>query len=93
MEGKEPLLQAWSLDFENLGKSRKGELHTLQELLRMLHLDSQLPENEDFILDTPITTEEVYAALKRLRRGSLQALTTYWQSTSEKVEKQWKIGS
>ena len=70
VEGKEPLLQAWSQHFENLAKSCKGELRSLQELdLYMLHLDSQSWENEDFILDTPITTEEVYAALKKLKRG------------------------
>ena len=70
MEDKESLLQAWSLHFGNLAKSRKEELRPLQELdSHMLHLESQSRENEDFILDTPFTTEEVYGALKKLKRG------------------------
>ena len=70
MEGKDSLQHAWSLHFQNLAKSRKEEYRPLQELnLHMFHLDSQSWENEDFILDTPVTIEEVYAALKKLKRG------------------------
>ena len=70
VEDKESLLCAWSRHFENLSKSRRVELPPLQELdLHTKDLYSQSRENEDFILDVPFTTEEVYAALNTLRRG------------------------
>ena len=70
VEDKESFLRAWSRHFENLSKSRRVELPPLQELdLHTKDLYSQSCENEDCILDVPFTTEEVYTALKTLRRG------------------------
>ena len=53
-----------------IGASKVSESLSLQPLQSMISLYKvSSTQNEDFIVDTPITAEEIEAAVARLKRG------------------------
>ena len=64
------LHQAWVNHFDSLGQSQANK-HPSVKLLEseLTHLEARSRTNQDFILDTDITIEEVEAAVKSLKLG------------------------
>ena len=63
------IMAAWSEHFQSLGKSVVPETPVLQQLeSNISHLYSSSLANEDFVLDTKITAEEVERVVKMLKR-------------------------
>ena len=64
------LHQAWVNHFDSLGQSQANK-HPSVKLLEseLTHLEARSRTNQDFILDTDISIEEVEAAVKSLKLG------------------------
>ena len=64
------VISAWATHFEELGASKvngSSSLQLLQSIISSYKVSSS--QNEDFIVDTPITVEEIEAAIAKLKRG------------------------
>ena len=64
------VISAWATHFEELGASKvngSSSLQLLQSMISSYKVSSS--QNEDFIVDTPITVEEIEAAIAKLKRG------------------------
>ena len=60
------VISAWATHFEALDASKINESSSLQPLQSMISLYKvSSTQNEDFIVDTPITVEEIEAAIAR----------------------------
>ena len=69
VEDNESLMEAWTVHFGNLTKSRKNELPLPKNLdSHMEELNSLSHKNEDFILDEPFTIEEIGTALRKMKK-------------------------
>ena len=60
----------WVHHFVDLGRSRVTHPDVLDKLQSDLaFMQASSPENEDFVLNTPIVVEELEGAIKKLKRG------------------------
>ncbi len=64
------VMAAWISHFEALSRSRVSESSTLQDIQsQSTHLHASSLVNEDFVLDVPITVEEIEGVVKKLKWG------------------------
>ena len=64
------VMSAWVTHFETLGSSKVQESPLLQQLQSTIPLLHSLSlNNEDYVLDVPITIEEIEGAIAKLKRG------------------------
>ena len=64
------IIAAWATHFETLGVSKLAKSASLQQLLPSINLlQTASIQNEDLILDTPVTFEEIEVAVAKLKRG------------------------
>ena len=64
------VMSAWVTHFETLGYSKVQESSLLQQLQSTIPLLHSLSlNNEDYVLDVPITIEEIEGAIAKLKCG------------------------